>query len=208
MSHRRARTRIPVRLVLPPEPPTPEEIDAVLMAADAIIGKAGRSGLTLILAGSGSKRVLAKEWDQILEYGALSHLTAEVVGTKVDWCIHHKWLRVEYDTNGIPLLVHSPKGWERVKRLWVLRLFCQFEEWAERKDLMHIWLLLENIHRDIKLSLLATIVEKECRELATVLRAWFPYEVRKMRMAINEALEQLGYETLSHPKDHIDRDSP
>ncbi|MFN8475407.1 MAG: hypothetical protein U0822_24700 [Anaerolineae bacterium] len=42
---------------------------------------------------------------------------------------------------------------------------------------------------------------QERRDLAPVLWAWFRYEVLKMRAAINDALEHLGFERLSHPKD-------
>lgn len=52
-----ANAPIPVTLVLPPEPPTQEEIDAItsamlsasLLATDSIIGQAGRSGVVLVL---------------------------------------------------------------------------------------------------------------------------------------------------------------
>jgi hypothetical protein len=46
---RRVR-RIPVVLTLPAEPPTPDEIDIILVAADGMEGRAGRNGLTLILS--------------------------------------------------------------------------------------------------------------------------------------------------------------
>ncbi|GEM_PF-4549732 len=102
----RNRPPIPVTLVLPPEPPTPDEIDAVLMATDAIVMQAGRAGVTLILKGSRSKKALAQGWEQLPDYARLSHLTSEEIARKVDWCIHHDWLRIEYDRD-IPLLVHS-----------------------------------------------------------------------------------------------------
>jgi len=111
-----------VNLVLPAEPPTEQEIDAVLMATDAIIGQAGRSGVTLILNGSRSKKALEWEWDRLPDYGALRRLTADQITRKIDWCIHHRWLRVEHNRDGIPLLYHTEKSWERVKRLWVERL--------------------------------------------------------------------------------------
>ena len=107
MPRRRRRPPISVTLVLPAEPPTQDEIDVILMAADAIINQAGRSVLTLILNGSRSKKALEWEWDQLPDYGALQHLTADQITRKIDWCIHHKWLRLEHNRDGVPLLYHD-----------------------------------------------------------------------------------------------------
>jgi hypothetical protein len=200
MSRRRDRPPIPVTLTLPAEAPSPQEIDAILMTMDAVTGLVGRSGLTLILAGSRSKRVLEKEWDQIPGYGAFRGMTAEVIGTKVDWCIHHKWLRIEYDRD-IPLLYHTPKGWERVQKLLEAHILGWFEHLAASGDFTPLWSILEEIHRDIKFHLLTTIVKNKRQDLVPVLQAWFPHEVRKLRAAINDALEQLGHERLSDPRD-------
>jgi len=199
MPRRRRRPPIPVTLVLPAEPPTQEEIDAILMAADAIIDQAGRSGLTLILNGSRSKKALEWEWDKLPDYGRLSHLTADQITRKIDWCIHHKWLRLEHNRNGIPLLYHSRQGWERVKGLWVERLIGWFEGWMDNKTPERVWPRLETINRDIKFMLLDAIRERERRDLAPVLRAWFPHEVRAVRKAINGTLQNLGQRTLPHP---------
>jgi hypothetical protein len=60
------------------------------MAADAIVGQAGRSGVTLILNESCNKKALEWDWDKLPDYDALKHLTADQITRKVDWCIHHK----------------------------------------------------------------------------------------------------------------------
>jgi hypothetical protein len=200
MPRRRRRAPIPVTLVLPAEPPTQEEIDAILMATDAIVGQAGRSGVTLILNGSRSKKALEWEWDRLPDHGALRHLTADQITRKVDWCIHHGWLRLEHNRNGIPLLYHSDKGWERAKRLWVERLLGWFEDWLNAGQPERVWPRLETINRDIKFMLLEAIGERDRRDLAPVLRAWFPHEVRAVRTAINHALQGLGQRALPHPK--------
>ena len=204
MPRRRRRPPIPVTLVLPAEPPAQEEIDAILMAADGIINQAGRSGLTLILNGSRSKKALEWEWDKLPDYGALQHLTAGQIARKIDWCIHHKWLRLEHNRNGIPLLYHSERGWERVQELWVERLLGWFEDWQEAGQPGQVWPRLETINRDIKFMLLEAISEQGRSDLALVLRAWFPHEVKAVRTAINRTLQSLGLRTLPHP----DRRSP
>ncbi|MFQ5858291.1 MAG: RQC-minor-1 family DNA-binding protein [Anaerolineae bacterium] len=199
MGRRRRRPPVPVTLVLPPEPPTQDEIDAVLMATDSIISQAGRSGVVLILNGSRSQKALGWEWDKLPDYGRLSHLTADQIARKVDWCIHHGWLRLEY-REGIPLLFHSEKGWERVKNLWVERLLGWFEEWQAEGKPQRVWPRLETIHRDIKYMLLDAIAERERRDLVPVLRTWFRNEVRAVRKAINRTLQHLGERTLRHPQ--------
>jgi len=200
MPRRRRREPVAVTLVLPAEPPVQEEIDAILMAADHIVDKAGRSGLTLILNGSRSKRVFEWEWDEIPDYGALQHLTADQIQRKVDWCIHHKWLSLSYNRDGIPLLYHSAKGWERVQALWVERLLDWFAEWQAAGEAEQVWPRMKTIERNIKLMLLDAIRERGRRDLAPVLRAWFPHEIRAVRSAINHALQSLGERPLRHPR--------
>jgi len=199
MSRRRRRPPVSVTLVLPAEPPAREEIDVILMAADAVVGRAGRSGVTLILNGSRSKKALKWEWDKLPDHGALKHLTADQITRKVDWCIHNKWLCLEHDRDGIPLLYHSEKGWERVQRLWVERLLGWFADWQYDGAPERVWPRLETINRDIKFMLLDAISERERRDLAPVLRAWFPHEVRAGRTASNHALQGWGERTLPHP---------
>ena len=97
------------------------------------------------------------------------------------------------------MLYHSEKGWERTQQLWVERLLSWFEEWQEAGQPGQVWPRLETIHRDIKFMLLEAIREQGRRDLAPVLRAWFPHEIRAVRKAINHTLRSLGQQTLPHP---------
>jgi hypothetical protein len=195
-------------LVLPAEPPTQGEVDAIasatlsasLMATDSIIGQAGRSGVVLILNGSRSKKVLEWGWDKLPDYGALKHLTADQIARKVDWCIHNKWLRLEYNRDGIPLLYHSEKGWERVKQLWVERLLSWFDDWLATNEPERVWPRLETINREIKFMLLDEIARRKAINLVPVLRAWFPHEIRAVRKAISRTLQALSQRILVHPR--------
>lgn len=197
MPRRRKRPPVPVTLTLPAEPPAQEEIDAILMATDAIISQAGRNGVVLILNGSRSQKVKRWEWDQLPDYGALSHLTAKEIGTKVDWCIHHNWLRIEY-SDGIPFLLHTAKGWPRVKRIWVDRIIGWLEKWQAGDAPDELWPRLEHINREIKHMVLEEIEREKRDDLAPILRRWFRCEVRKVRTAINHTLQRLGQSTLPH----------
>ena len=196
---RRKRPPIPVHLSLPDEPPTQAEIDATLMATDGIIGDAGRAGVTLILNGSRSQKALRHQWDKLPEYGALSHLTAVAIGQKIDWCIRHGWLRYEHTRDGIPLLFHTAKGWERVKQLWVTRILDWFAGWQAAGAPELAWPRLEQINQQIKYLLLETLRAQPRPEFAPILRAWFPHEVRKVRAAINRTLQSWGERPSLHP---------
>jgi superfamily II DNA helicase RecQ len=196
MPRRRRRPPIPITLSLPAEPPTREETNAILMATDAVIGQAGRAGVVLILNGSRSQKVKRWDWDKLPEHGLLSHLTAKEIGPKVDWCIHHGWLRIEVDREGIPLLFHTEKGWPRVKQLWLERILGWFADWQEAGRPEMVWPRLEHVNRQIKHSVLEEIERQQRADLAAVLRAWFPHEVRKVRQAINRTLQALQQPTL------------
>ena len=188
---RRDQPPIPVVLTLPAEPPTPAEVDAILQAADEIVGRGGRSGLALVLKGSASQKVREQGWDRSPAYGALSHHTVDEITTKVDWCIHHRWLHIEYE-RGIPLLYFTEKGWERVKALWVQRLLEQFAAWQTAGALQQLWSQMEHMHREIKLLRLTVIAHGGRRDLVPALQAWKAHEVKKVRQAINETLGVLG----------------
>jgi hypothetical protein len=196
---RRHRDPIPITLVLPAKPPTQEEIDAIIMATDAIVGRAGRSGVVLILKGSRSQKALTWEWDKLPDHGRLAHLTTEQIERKVDWCIYHKWLRIEYD-RAVPLLYHTEQSWERAKPLWVERLLEWFDEWLLAGQPEQVWPRLETIHRDIKFMLLDEIARQRMVHLTPVLHSWFLYEVRAVRTAINQALQTMGQQPLPHPR--------
>lgn len=165
----------------------------------SIIGDAGRAGVTLILNGSRSQKVQRHEWDKLPEYGALSHLTAVTIGQKIDWCLRNGWLRYEHTRDGIPLLFHTEKGWERVAWLWARRILEWFADWQAEGKPEQVWPRLETINHEIKYLLLNMLREQPQPELAPVLRAWFPHEVRKVRAAINHTLESWDERPLSHP---------
>jgi predicted nucleotidyltransferase len=183
--------RVPVRLTPSDEPPAPDEIDAILMAADEIIMRAGRNGLSLILNGSRAAKVIEQEWDQVENYGALSHLTQNEIARKVDWMIRHDWLDIEYDW-ALPMIVHSEQGWERVQELWIEKLLGEFETWVVEGQLEQVWPRLKSIHRHIKFQLLERIRAQRAHHLALVLLAWRPYEVRRVRERIGGVLRDLG----------------
>lgn len=187
---RRVR-RVPVALNPSDEPPTPDEMDTILLAADEITMSAGRNGLSLILKGSRAAKVFEKGWDRVETYGALAHLTRDQIARKIDWMIHAGWLRIEYDW-ALPLIRHSEQGWERVQKLWVEKLLGEFETWVAEGRPEQVWPRIETFHRQIKFQLLERIRARRARHLAPVLLAWRPHEVRKVQGRIGDVLRDMG----------------
>ncbi|MEO5960720.1 MAG: hypothetical protein ABIR80_16525 [Opitutaceae bacterium] len=91
--------------------------------------------------------------------------------------------------------MHTPRGWERVRAMWVEELLAAFADWVRRGEPGLVRPRMEHINRDIKLDLIDRIVRENRAELCPVLEAWQPREVRKMRASIQHALA-----ALAHPK--------
>ena len=106
--------------------------------------------------GSRAAKVFEKGWNQVETYGALAHLTRDEITRKIDWMIHNRWLRIEYDW-ALPLIKHSEHGWERVQKLWVEKLLGEFETWVAEGRPEQVWPRIETFHRQIKFQLLERI---------------------------------------------------
>jgi RQC domain len=88
----------------------PEEIRAILRAADDLIMRGGRTLLVKILRGSRAKEVLRWSLDQSPAYGFYKQRTDDEVLARVDWLIRNGYLLIEYDGR-LPLLIYTPAGW-------------------------------------------------------------------------------------------------
>lgn len=123
MSKRRYRKIIPKGVYYKQvEKPTPDEKNIILMATDSIIPfSGGRNYLVKLLKGSKSKIMIRNNAEKSEYYGKLSNLTLDEIQRKVDWLIVKGWLSLgqEWKT---PFIVHTPRGWELVKYLWVNNL--------------------------------------------------------------------------------------
>jgi hypothetical protein len=115
---------------------------------------------------------------------------------KIDWCIHHRWLRIAYDRH-IPLLYHTDRGWTRVQSLWLERLLSWFEAWLAADTLECVWPELKDVDREIKLALLHVIAAKRMAHLIPILQTWFRHEVRAVRQMINRTLQGMGQRPLA-----------
>lgn len=178
----------------PGQRPAPDERDAILRAADELIARGGRTLLCRMLRGSKAADVLKHGLDRCPAYGRLAHLPEDDVLSRIDAMIRDGWLAYEY-FHKLPLLVHTPRGWERTRELWVDELLAAFAEWIRQGEPAAVWPRLETINRQIKLQLLDRIVRDQRTDLRPILEAWRLPEVRKMRAAIGHALDELARAT-------------
>jgi len=81
----------------------------------------------------------------------------------------------------------------------VERLLDWFGEWLEMGQPGRVCRQMGTIVREIQLLLLEAIGERGRRDLAPVLRAWYPNAVRAVQRAINRTLRDLGLSAVSEP---------
>ena len=165
----------------------PEEISAILRAADELVGRGGRALLVKILKGSKEKRVLELELDQCPSYGYYRSLKIDEVGQKVDWMIRNDYLRIQYDYR-LPMLIFSPKGWEIEKRNYAVEVYEDFCKASKKQDEKVINQLKEQTNREVVLIVLDLIKERGDSSMIPMLEKWKAVEVKKIRNGINEAI--------------------
>lgn len=166
-----------------------KEIRAVLRAADELIATAGRGMLTKILKGSKDKKVLEHDLDKCPAYGFYAHLTLPEIAHRVDWTIENGFLMVEY-FDRLPLLVFSEKGWEIERETMADELLQILEAVIESKN-FNVLAELKDRDRGMILLLLEKIQRTGNREFIPLLEAWQEIDYKKVRLAIQEVINQL-----------------
>jgi len=169
----------------------PDEISAILRAADELIGKGGRTLLSKILKGSKEKRVLELGLDQCPSYGYYHDLRMDEIGQRVDWMIKKDYLRIEYDYR-LPVIVYSPIGWEIEKRQYTEELYQAFCNAAKKGDEAIIERLKEHTNRQVILILLEIIEERGDPTLIPFLEKWREIEVKKLKSRIEGIIKAIS----------------
>lgn len=172
----------------------PEEIRAILRAADELIATAGRSMLVKILKGSKDKKVLEYKLDQCPAYGYYHNLTMEEIGKRVDFMIVKKYLRIEYGGR-LPMLVFTDKGWEIERETYTKEWYDRFKAAVESKVLhLDMFEELKIVNRQVVFGLLDKIKESGDRRYIPLLEVWRKGEVRKVREKIGRVIARLENE--------------
>ncbi len=169
----------------------PEELRAILRAADELIATGGRGMLVKILKGSKDKKVLEYKLDQCPAYGYYHDLTMDEISRRVDFAIVKRYLRIEY-SGRLPMLVFTDKGWEIECETYTEEWFQRFEETVTSKVLhLDMFEELKRVNRQVVFGLLNRIKERVDKEYISLLKAWQEGEVRKVREKIGGVIKFL-----------------
>lgn len=169
----------------------PEEIRAILRAADELIAAAGRGMLVKVLKGSKDKKVLEHKLDQCPAYGYYRELTMEEIGKRVDYLIVKRYLRIEY-SGRLPMLVFTDKGWGIERETYTEEWFYRFEAAVESKVIeLEMFEELKIVNRQVVFRLLDRIKERGDRRYISFLKVWQKGEVHKVREKIGGVIGSL-----------------
>jgi len=166
-----------------------EEIRAILRAADELIATGGRSMLTKILKGSKDKRVLELSLDTCPAYGFYRHLTLPEITKRVDWMIKNGYLEIEY-SGRLPVIVFSQKGWEIERETYAEELFQKMQCLLDTGDYSFVSELKDR-NRGMILLLIEKIGKTNNPKFIPLLKAWQEIEYKKVRAALQRAIESL-----------------
>jgi len=154
-----------------PAVPTDAELRAIVRGADALVMRAGRTMLALILKGSRSRSVLARGFDGLPVYGALAHLSIKAIRDRVDWAIAQGFLQIERD-RGADLLCLGPAGWELDRQIYAAEIWRDFECKAAEPFQLGDYMYLQEINPEILTQVLDDVRRRRAVHLLPVLAAW------------------------------------
>ncbi len=169
---------------------TESERDAILLAADELIAKGGKELLVQVLKGMRSELVVAAGAEGMRHFGSLGALTLSQIEARLDRMLEEDLLRIEHYWE-LPLVVHSPAGWERTTHLWADQLYDAIRDRASVGDVAGIFAEVGRVHREVKMLVLDLVETRGDSGFVSVLESWREREGKRMKRRISEVLERL-----------------
>lgn len=170
-------------------PLTEIEINAILRAADEVIGIGGRNIIAKILKGSHDKVVLEKGLNDCPSYGFFISYSLDEIIQRIDWMILNNYLKIEYNGK-LPVIAFSDKGWMTYKPIYTKELFDLLIN-SISNNYQNVILRFNKTNREVIELLLIMIRESKNRNLLDFLVEWEKTEVKKVRVMINSTIDQL-----------------
>lgn len=185
------------RVALEKPPIDADLLDTVLLAADHLVGKEPLTYLAQILKGSKAKAIKEKNGEAIPGYGVLQKMTIKEIEGLLDKLVSTKWLDVEQsgpEEKKDPLLVHSRKGWDRIRDLWANLLLQKMETAQDAESIAEFMNVIRARHRDIRQHFLDLLFKKAEKKHLPILDAWKNEEVRKFKKRIIGLIRRISGE--------------
>jgi superfamily II DNA helicase RecQ len=166
------------------------EIKAILRATDEIIATGGRSMLAKILKGSKDKKLLEHKLDHCPVYGYYKSITLTEISHRIDFVIEKGYLDIQYSYR-LPVIVYTEKGWEIERETYAEELYQRLEELLEGNDFSYV-AELKDRNRGMILLLIERITNSGNPDFIPLLRAWKEMEYKKVRTALQKAINGLS----------------
>ncbi|MHC5019758.1 MAG: RQC-minor-1 family DNA-binding protein [Planctomycetota bacterium] len=173
--------------------PTDAELRAIVRGADALVMRAGRTLLALILKGSRAQSVVERGWDRLPCYGALRHLAIKAIRRRVDWAIAQGYLQLER-ARGADLLCLGPAGWELDRQIYVEEILRDFAAKAAEPFQLGDYMYLQEINPEILAQVCDEVRRRRRVALVPVLRAWRGFAAPPVQRRIDRVLHALAPE--------------
>lgn len=168
----------------------PDDLKAILRAADELINRGGRTLLCAVLRGSRRKEVLEHGLDRIPVHGYFRGLPDHDVMKRIDRAIVDGYLDIQYDYR-LPLLIFTPAGWEIERETHARELFDGLE--ARLRDGPPYGMeTLKDRNRGMILRLLDLVDESGDPRYIPVLKEWAALDYKKVRQRIAQVIRRLS----------------
>ena len=163
---------------------------AILRAADEIIGKGGRTLLAKILKGSREKKVLQLGLNTCPAYGYFKFDTLEKILEKIDWMIDFDFLDIEY-SGKLPMIVFTERGWLVEADIRADELLNEWNQWLTEGRAFPDMSYLKDRNREMIFLFLKKLGETGDRKYIPYLKEWEKIDYKKVRARIQETIQIL-----------------
>ena len=155
-----------------------------------LIGRGGRTQLSLLLKGSKAASIIANGLDRCPVYGFYRSMAIDDILRGIDWTIEHRYLRIEY-SGRFPVLVFTERGWAIEVETMVQELVDMFEERLAAGP-PYDFSELKDRDRGMIFLLLDKIEASEQPEFIPLLMAWAEIDYAKVRARIASVIQTLA----------------
>lgn len=169
----------------------PADIQAILRAADSLIGVGGRSLLAKILRGSRSSDVLSHGLDQNPAHGFYSGVPEEVVLARIDWMILYRYLRIIY-TGRLPVLAFTQKGWDIERETYADEIVRGFDDMLANSQGPYAMEYLKDRNGSLVMTVLDKVEASGDAKYVPLLDDWARVAYKKTQQRIGQVQSHLA----------------